>query len=447
MFERRRIIWFGCTILCIALLCAPALWNGFPLLQYDTGGYLARWYEGTLELSRGVAYGLLLTAGASLDFWPVVLVQAALTVWVITVTLRTHALGDRPWLLTAVIAVLTVVTTLPWLTGILLTDIFAGLSVLALHLVVFKEAQLCRAERVGLIVLIAYAAATHNATLAVLLALTVAAAIVWLVSRQWMPAAAVLRGASALVLGAAIVLGADLVVAKQLAWTPGGFSLSFGRMLQDGIVDRYLQDHCPSPQLRLCQFRKQLPKDADTFFWASDVFTRLGRFDGLGAEMRTIALQSLADYPVMQGESAALDTLKQLIEVRSGYGIVNSIWHTYQTMERFTPNVLPALRAAYQQRDGIDFTMINRLHLPVALASMLLLIGVIAVGMRRPPCADLGMLATTVALALLANAFVCGALANPHDRYGARMVWLATLVVLMAAARLWQAAPRPSPVT
>jgi hypothetical protein len=27
-------------------LIAPALWNGYPLLQWDTGGYLARWYEG-----------------------------------------------------------------------------------------------------------------------------------------------------------------------------------------------------------------------------------------------------------------------------------------------------------------------------------------------------------------------------------------------------------------
>jgi hypothetical protein len=26
------------------LLLAPALWNGYPLLEYDTGGYLARWY-------------------------------------------------------------------------------------------------------------------------------------------------------------------------------------------------------------------------------------------------------------------------------------------------------------------------------------------------------------------------------------------------------------------
>ena len=41
-------------------------------------------------------------------------------------------------------------------------------------------------------------------------------------------------------------------------------------------------------------------------------------------------------------------------------------------------------------------------------------------------------LAATVTVALLANAFVCGALSGPHDRYGARMVWIATLTAVIA---------------
>jgi hypothetical protein len=40
-----------------------------------------------------------------------------------------------------------------------------------------------------------------------------------------------------------------------------------------------------------------------------------------------------------------------------------------------------------------------------------------------------------VTLALLGNAFICGIISGPHDRYGARMVWVATFVVLMALAR------------
>jgi hypothetical protein len=40
------------TLACFVLLLAPALWNGYPLLQYATGRYLARWYEGYLVPTR-----------------------------------------------------------------------------------------------------------------------------------------------------------------------------------------------------------------------------------------------------------------------------------------------------------------------------------------------------------------------------------------------------------
>ena len=43
-----------------------------------------------------------------------------------------------------------------------------------------------------------------------------------------------------------------------------------------------------------------------------------------------------------------------------------------------------------------------------------------------------------VTLALLGNAFICAVISGPHDRYGARMVWLAALTVMLASARLAQ---------
>src|SRR5215467_13748760 len=55
---------------CCSILLAPALWNRYPLLQYDTGGYLARWFEHTLEESRSTVYGLSLDVLARPDFWP-----------------------------------------------------------------------------------------------------------------------------------------------------------------------------------------------------------------------------------------------------------------------------------------------------------------------------------------------------------------------------------------
>ncbi len=435
MPRRDCALWALAVILSLALLIAPALWNGFPLLQYDTGGYLARWYEGTLVPSRAVVYGLILTAGGPLAFWPVVVLQSALAIWIVALTLRAHQLA-RPMILLAVVASLSALTTLPWLTAILLTDIFCGLGVLALYLLLIRNETLVRGERIGLIVLIAVAAATHNATFAVLLALMVCAALLWLIDRRRMPATNYGRGVLALVLGAVMVLAADYAVAKRLAWTPGGFALSFGRMLQDGIVKQYLDGHCPDPALRLCAYKDRLPNDADTWFWGNDLFDKLGRFAGLGPEMATIVTQSVLDYPGAQIRTAAVATARQLIDVHTGEGVLNSVWHTYAMIESFLPHLVPAMRAARQQAGEIGFTTINRVDYPVALIAMALLPVIVVLAWRRKIPPDLGDLAATVALAVLANAFVCGALSNPHDRYGARIVWIAVFAVAIGLLRL-----------
>ena len=144
------------------ILLAPALWNGFPLLEHDTGGYLARWFEGTLEVSRSTVYGLFVVALAWANFWPAVAVQAALTVWVIALLLRAHGLGGRPLVLLITVTFLSVATTLPWIASILLTDIFAGLGVLALYLAVLRAQALARWERSALVFLVAFSAATHS---------------------------------------------------------------------------------------------------------------------------------------------------------------------------------------------------------------------------------------------------------------------------------------------
>jgi hypothetical protein len=430
---RHRALWALAVILSTALLIAPALWNGFALLHWDSGGYLARWYEGTLEASRAVVYGLMLTASVSLSFWPVLLLQAAATLWLVALTLRAHGLGKRPLLLLGIIAALSVVTTLPWLTAILLTDIFAGLGVLALYLLLLRADAHSRVERLGLIALIALSAATHNATLAVLLGLVAAAAVLCLIDRRRMPLIRLGRGLLALALGAVLLLSADFIVAKRLAWTPGGFTFLFGRMLQDGIVKKYLDQHCPDPTLQLCAYKDQLPNNIDTWFWGSDLFDKLGRFAGLSKEMEKIALDSVIEYPVLQARTALVATAQQLVAVHTGDGVLATLWHTYAIVEKFTPQLVPAMRAARQQQGGLSFTAINALQYPLALIAMALLPLLVWLSWRKTVPAALGDLAATIMLALLGNAFVCGALSNPNDRYGARMVWLAVFVVILAA--------------
>jgi len=188
-----------------------------------------------------------------------------------------------------------------------------------------------------------------------------------------------------------------------------------------------------------------LPHDPDDFFWGGGAFDKLGRFDGLYDEMRRIALNSLADYPVLQIKSVLTETAEQVIEVETGAGVVNWIWNTYGNIESHVPSAVPAMKAARQQRSGIDFTAINRLQVPVAYLAMALLPIIALLTLRRKDFGDVGEFVAAVALAILANAAVFGTLATAHHRYGARMVWLAALVVMLALARLIQQRPKKRP--
>src|SRR5262249_6051844 len=126
-----RASYLAATLVCPAALLAPALWNGYPLLEYDTGGYLARWYE---VPSRSTVFSLFVHLGEGFHFWPELVLQVGCAVWVIWLVLRVVGLGTGPWRLAIVIAGLSLLTALSVLTSTLLTDIFAGLAVLALHL-------------------------------------------------------------------------------------------------------------------------------------------------------------------------------------------------------------------------------------------------------------------------------------------------------------------------
>ncbi|MBR1066093.1 hypothetical protein [Bradyrhizobium liaoningense] len=416
------------------LLIAPAFWNGYPLLQWDTGGYLARWYEGYLVPSRSTVFGLYLHYGENFGFWINLAVQSLATLWLLQLTLRVLGLMQT-FRFIAISLVLILSTALPWLASMLLTDIFAGLSILSLFLLVVGASRTSGLEKISLFAFTAFAAATHSATLGVLFGLCAAGWMVRPFLGARLPLAGLAQASLTIVAGGLMLVSANHALSSKWGWTPGGYGVAFGRMMQDGIVARFLSDHCPREHYRLCPYRDQLPATADEFLWGKSMFNTLGRFEGMNDEMGYIVVHSLADYPAWQAGAALRAMGQQLLHVATGEGTSVWIGHTYGIIERYIPAQVAPMRAARQQNHGLDFDHVNWLHVPVALASMLALVGLLAHALASRRLDDLTLLAATVALALLGNAFICGVISGPHDRYGARMVWVATFVVLMALAR------------
>ena len=74
------------------------------------------------------------------------------------------------------------------------------------------------------------------------------------------------------------------------------------------------------------------------------------------------------------------------------------------------------------------------IHVPVGAISVLGLLLLLhnAISRRLWEQASLPAL---VLLGLMGNAIICGTFSNPHDRYQSRIIWLPSLVLLLAVAR------------
>src|SRR5690606_19923573 len=144
---------------------------------------------------------------------------------------------------------------------------------------------------------------------------------------------------------------------------------------------------------------------------------------------------SFLQYSGMHLTAAFKTTITQLFAVGTGYGIEYDVWDAYGHIENLTPEAVPAAHSARQRLKGLQFDAINLLHRPVAWLSMFLLALALFLAWRDRRHGGLAPMAATFTVALLGNAAVCGIFSYAHDRYGARIVWIAVLFVAIAAAR------------
>lgn len=426
-----RIAWTLAGAVMLAVLLWPALWNGFPIVFYDTGGYLARPFEAALGMGRSAFYGVFLWFGIKYSFWPNVIVQAALVAWLVVLMLRLNGLGGRPWLATAIVIGLCALTGVSWYAAQLMPDILVPALVLAFAMLGLHADGLRRRETAILIVVIAAAIASHNSILALafgslaLLAL-LRALTVW----THLPRPSLALPALAFAAGILLAALSNLVITRQFAFTPGGFNFVFGRLVQDGIVTRYLADRCPDPTIQICAYRSSLPGTADDWLWDEDSpIRKLGGVEKFEPEARRIVIESLTAYPAMNLKAALIATITQFARFATGDGLTPWSWHTQWVFEKFAPGALKHYLASRQARAPFNFGWANLIHIPVQALAIALL--PVIVWLRRDR--RIASLAAFLFLALLVNAVICGALSNPHDRYQSRLAWLAPLVVAIAA--------------
>ena len=403
------------------VLAWPAFFNGFPILFSDTHAFLIQAGDVRMIWDKPFAYGVFLRlVDLGVSLWLPMAAQALLVsalLWQIAerfsvATPARHA---------TICIVFAAGSALPWVADLLMPDIFAPITVLALFLIAGGAGW-------AMIALAGLAIASHLSHLV----LAAACCVVLLIRRprRWQIAAP-------LVLALAWLAATNVYFIGRVAISPYGSVFALARLAGDGIVDKVLAKHCPRADWTLCAWQNRLSSDHNRVLWDGDgpIWSHPGGPIGIADEASAVVATALREFPSAVAAAALRNTVTQLWRVEIGDALIPDWLEggvTNSLTQYLAPGETERFRASRQARDGLR-SWASWLNLPHALLLGFGALATIAIAIRwRSP---LGDFAALILVALLANAFATGALSGPHDRYQARIAWLVLLPPLLLTPR------------
>ncbi len=413
-----------------AALLWPALVNGYPILFSDTHAFLVQADVPRMIWDKPFAYGpflRLLHGGATL--WLPAAAQALIVSHMLWLSRSAITAPSLLWHV-SISAVLAGLTTCAWFTSLLMPDIFAPLVVLSLFLLGFDD-RVDRSSRLWIRVVATVAIVVHLSHLVI-----AAACILAVLFLRPSRVPAVL---GPLVVAVILLIASNLIGFHRFAVSPFGSVFMLSRLSADGLVVDTLERECPKAGWRMCGWTARLPTDSDEFMWneRGPVWTTPGGPQVLAREAGEIVTATVLAEPLAVAKAMAGNTVRQLGMFALG-DTLRSTWlegSVTNSLREFFPRIeLARFYASLQSTDKLE-AVASQLALPILLvlgagaAGLLVMLGGLAIHGRSPA----GGLAVMVLVGLLANAFATGALAKPHDRYQARIIWLVVAAPLLAA--------------
>jgi hypothetical protein len=425
----------GATVTLGILLLLPAFWNGYPFMFFDTGAYLLQGVGHVFMPERSPVYSLFLAyAGGGSSLWLIAILQAGATAFVIVESLRLIAPKATLGRAGLIGGALVVLTGLPFVVGEIEPDCFAALTVMSVYLLSFHGEALrnwCGSVLVGLLGFFIGAHPSHLLLAGGLIGLLAAYDVLRHFRLPALPNARLARPAWACLLGVFLVIASNYALTGAVFISRAGPSFVFARLLQDGLVERVLDETCPQSHYRLCAYRGVLPRTADQWLWNRySPFFRLGRFTGPSLESSRIIWATLERYPLLQVEAASAASVRQFGMFRTGDQIEPQQWVLSGPLNKLIPAQYPAYIHARQQRTGIDFKLLNLIDVGFGWLSLVALAALLALQIRRG-AVQAALLPGFVFAALIGNAVICGTCSNPHDRYQSRVIWLAPFALML----------------
>ncbi len=455
-------VWVAGVFFLLIALFLPALVNRQPVMYPDSVGYfhagyaaikqakasldahraghaearpaasaLSRQQADGITTARSVYYGLAYVILYVLaGVWGLAGAQVLLTLFCLMLAARrTVRLDLLPWF--AALGAIVLLIGLNFFTVTAMPDLFAGLMLLGMAMILAYGPVLRRWEYAFWLVLVFAAGLFHKAHLAILALSLLAGAVA-------LPGIWRRRGRDLLLLAAAGAVAlagqyaVDLTVRQLTGKNPIATPFMLARLVGDGTAERYLRDTCLTRHFTTCDYLAKMPMSENDFLWSREADKSvMGDADGqtraaIADESGAIVLGTLKAYPLEEAAAAVRNVLAQLGDVGVGeFALVPSDTVAPVAMLRWA---LDQYRGSAIAQGWMPLTEISILMRGVYFAA---LVGIGTLLWRRPrgpgrddPDVRFVLLLLT---GIAANAVVSGVIAGVFDRYQGRVAWLASL--------------------
>jgi hypothetical protein len=428
----------------VYLLLWIAIFNGYPIVYFDTGEYLFNSFTLARSPYRSIIYSLFIRlASWGMTPWLIVLAQCAITIYVLHavfeyIVQKSPALECKRLCFLGLVAFLAFATSLPWFVGQLMPDVFTGLSFLSAFLLLF-DSKLSLGRTVLLSVVLAVSVGSHLSNFLslglVLLAVLVLRAFDS--ARQFWPT----RSANGIVMFVLVPILATAGVMSLLNWRSGyGFRLSAGtpvfllnRLMESGLAGDYLEQQCKIEQLTPCKYLQDLQRNAahDNFLWGSHLLlTEMGGWLGARAEASRIVSGTIRRYPMRFLAECGKNTLRQFVSFRPGRDnppIQSADHYTVVVIEQIYPGDMPKYRLTKQWSGRLIEVSVRLYPLYSFVFWASLFTSLVLLISRHSQFEPANRLFFLTLIFLIANAFVTGSLSGINHRYQSRVSWMVSL--------------------
>lgn len=429
------------------LLLLPALYNGFPLVTADSGGYVSNSFTLYLPIDRPVGYSAFLRLSSlGISLWAVIGMQALLVSGLLLLLAR-HFLQQAysvPLLL-AIMLALGVTTSAGWTVTQLSPDVFTAILLLALACLLYLPSR--PMLQLFLWALVLAGILIHNSNLLILSVLGPGAII-----RGWRKPRLKRFGVQLLgvsVLGWLSFSSMNAIAGRGFRPSSGSHVFIMSRMAENGVLEAYLKEHCPDTSSSLCPFQDKLPERQWNFMWdqTSPLYVA-GGWQATEAEYSRIIRQTLSSpkYLWLHIQKNSVGTFQQLslLKVGDELAFLTEGSSPYLAIEKYHSSALKAYSNARQRTRALHLDFWNSVLVGFELLACLAIV-VCSFWQRSATDRRIRQLRSFLRLSLLfliINAAVTVTFATVVARYQTRVFWVLPFISILYIIRLRQLSKR-----